>query len=380
MRKFKLQISILILLFINFIFSYKYISRYVDSGIYFSLFLFFFQLCVYLIQDRVKISFKQKSFFAYGFIGVILILVIIIHYTVDLSTLQVDRWSVISSFFTEFYNGDYPYFAKSHMGNFPGPMPVYFIISWPFYMLGELSILSCLGYCLYVFLVIKKYKSSNNLVFILIYLSTSLFLLWEIITRSNLFTFTIFVLFVLNEYSYYYKFKKNKFYIMAIITGLLLSTRSVYILPYLIFFLSSLINKEISLKKLLVYISIMFIAFVSSFLPLVYFFKDDFFKMNPFIIQSSFFLPTIFSFIFIFIAFFLAFLVKSKSDKFFFSGISLFVTILIYSIYIVITNGFYDSLFGSSIDISYFIFCIPFLMTYLIIDEEMDKNTSIKAT
>ena len=374
MKGLKVNISILILLFINFIFTYKYTSRYTDLGIYISIVLLISQILVYKQCAKINLSNKLINIIYFGFISFIIGLVIISHYGIPVETLNVDRWSVISSFLDELFNGNYPYYAKSHMGNHPGPMPTYFLISLPFYLIGELSILSSIGYFIIIFLIIKKIKSNQNSIFLLFYLLTSLYLIWEITTRSNIFTFTILILLVLNKFIDFKSTSNLKFIILAIISGFLLSTRSVFILAYIIFFLSSLINNEITFKKLSFFISIALLGFLTTFLPFVILFKNDFFIMNPFIIQSSFLVPKFYTFIFILISILLTFLVRNKSDKFFYSGISLFVSILIYSIYHIVNYGFEISFTKSKIDISYFIFCIPFLIMYLIKNNDKKKD------
>ncbi|WP_159021294.1 hypothetical protein [Formosa sp. L2A11] len=299
-------------------------------------------------------------------LGLIIGVAIISYFKIPLETLMVDRWSVISSFLTELYNGNYPYFAKSHRGNYPGPMPIYYLIAAPFHYIGELSLLSSLGYCIVTVILIKKTTATKHLNFLIFYMFTSAYMIWEITTRSNLFTFTMLVLLVLNAFINLDNKTTLKFYGLALLTGLLLSTRSVYILPYVIFFLSSLVNQDITFKNIFLFLSIAFIAFTATFIPFIYFYPDDFFKMNPFIIQSSFLIPTAYTIVFIIIAIFLTFLVKTKTDKFFFSGLSLFIAILIYGIYYLVNYGFVTSYINSKMDISYFIFCMPFFITYLI--------------
>ena len=375
MKSLKINISIIILLFINFIFFYKYSSRYTEFGIHLSTILLIFQFLVFKFSNKIILSNKLKNIICYSLFSFIIGLVIISYFTIPLESLNVDRWSVISSFLTEFYNGNYPYYAKSHMGNYPGPMPIYYLIASPFHFIGELSILSCLGYCIMTVLLMKKVIITNNVKFLLFYMFTSFYLIWEITTRSNLFTFTLLVLLVLNGFINFNNKNQLKFYGLAILTGLMLSTRSVYILPYIIFFLSSLINGEFTFKKLFLFLSISLIAFISTFIPFIYFFYNDFFIMNPFIIQSSFLVPKLYTLIFILISILLTFLVNNKTDKFFYSGISLFIAILIYSIYHIVNYGYEVSFINSKIDISYFIFCIPFLIKYLI-----DKNKDDKIT
>lgn len=377
MKNFKTNISVVILLFINFIFLYKYSSRYTDFAIYISILVLVFQFLVFKYSTKINISFKLKNIIGYGIFSFIVSLVFISYFAIPVESLNVDRWSVISSFLTELYNGNYPYYAISTMGSYPGPMPIYFLIAAPFNWLGELSILSGLGYAILTVLFFKKANVTQSLKFLLFYTFTSFYLIWEITTRSNLFTFTILVLFVLNEFIDLKYENKLNFYGFALLTGLMLSTRSVYILPYIIFFLSSLINKEIPFSKLFLFLSIAFLAFIAAFIPFIYFFYGDFFTMNPFIIQSSFLVPKIYTLLFILISIMLAFLVKNTSDKFFFSGLSLFIAIFIYAMYNLFNSGREDS---NIIDISYFIFCIPFLIKYLLDNNDSEKKESIIST
>lgn len=365
MKKAKINISIFILLFINFIFFYKYTSRYTDFSIYIGILLFVFQFLVFQFSHRIKISKKQITIAIFSLISLIIGYVALSYYAIPVTSLNVDRWSVITSFLTELYHGNYPYYAKSHLGNFPGPMPIYYLIAAPFFYLGELSLLSALGYFILLYIFIKNRPQVSNIKFLLCYLFTSAFLIWEITTRSNVFTFTILVVILLNQVLFANPNNRFQFYGLAILTGLMLSTRSVYIVPYIIFFLPSIINKEVSLKKTTLFITVAFLAFTASFLPFIYFFPNDFYMMNPFIIQSSFLVPKTYTFIFIMLSIVFAFFVKNNADKYFYSGISLFIIIAIYSGYHLISVGYNAAYINSDLDISYFIFCAPFLIKYL---------------
>lgn len=364
-RNSKIYISLAILIIVNFIFSYKYLSRLTTYGLHASILLVLFQVIVFKYGSKISLSDMSKRNVSFFFLFVLIGLLTVTHFTIPLESLNVDRWSVISSFLTEFYNGNYPYFAKSHLGNFPGPMPIYFLIAAPFNFIGELSVLSSLGYFLITLSFIRKVKQLTNAEFLLFYLFTSLFLVWEITTRSNIFTYTFLTLLILCEFLKLDTQINRKFIGVAILTGLLLSTRSVYIIPYIIFFLSTLVNREIALKQLMVFIAIAAAAFVSSFIPILWGHKEEFFIMNPFIIQSSFLIPKLYTVFFIFISVMLSFFAKSIIDKFFYSGLSLFIAIMIYSIYHISNFGFQESLIESRVDISYFIFCVPFQIKYL---------------
>lgn len=370
-RNYKIYTSLAILLIVNFIFSYKYLSRYTTYGIHASIFLVILQIIVFKYTSKISLSDHLKKNISFFFLFVLVCLLSATHFLIPLESLNVDRWSVISSFLTEFYNGNYAYFATSYGGNFPGPMPFYFLIAAPFYIIGELSILSTLGYFLITLSFIRKVKQLANAEFLLFYLFTSLFLVWEITTRSNIFTYTFLTMLALREFSKLDAQNIRKFIGVAILIGLLLSTRIVYILPFTIFFLSSLARREFTFKNFVFFTSIAVIAFVSSFIPIIWNHKDEFFVMNPFIIQSSFLIPKHYTILFVLISVMLSFFVKSIKDKVFYSGLSLFIAIMIYSIYHIYNFGFQESLIESSVDISYFIFCIPFLIKYL-----MDSRTN----
>ena len=363
--KIKENISVLILLFVNSLFAYKYLSRYTEWAILITIALFVMQIIAYKRGQTINVSNSQKQIILYVFVFFISSVVIFSHYKIPLSSLNVDRWSVIYSFFMELNKGNYPYYATSNMGNYPGPMPVYFLISFPFYYFGILVLLSCIGYCIFFILFIKDNTKNKKLVFLLFYFFTSVFLLWEITTRSNIFTFTTINLFALNGFIELKNKSSIRFYTVALLAGLLLSTRSVYVLAYIIFFLSSLNNGEITLRKMFVFGLIALIGFISTFIPFIYFYKNDFFNMNPFIVQSSFLVPKSYTIIFILISIFLSFMVRNRIENFFYSGISLFVSILIYSIYHIYNYGYYVSYINSKIDISYFIFSVPFFIIYL---------------
>lgn len=366
MSKLKLYISLFVLLFVNFIFTYKYLSRISGEALYITIFLLLAQFLVFRFRHHLRFP---RGYQFNLMIFVILIIVsaaALVHRTIPVESLNVDRWSVISSFLTELLNGRYPYFAKSHMGNFPGPMPVYFLIALPFHLIGELNILSALGFIFILIMIYRRQQNSGTETFLMFYVITAGFMYWEIAVRSNIFSYTLLALIVLRAFIKDMEVDKPGTYILAILTGLMLSTRSIYILVYVIFFLPLVIRKGVQFKRVFILIFIAFLAFLSSFLPFIISFPDEFIKMNPFVIQSSFLIPEIYTLIFIVLAVVLAFFVKSNSDRIFYSGMSLFISILIYSIYHIARLGFDKAFIESKIDISYFIFCIPFLMLYLL--------------
>jgi len=370
MPSIKDHIVIALLVAINFIFCYKYATRYTDYALVLSLSLLIAQIYGFYYHNRLaRLTWLPKAAVAV-LLGFITLLVIVSHTSISLDSLQVDRWSVISSFIHELSQGNYPYYARSHLGNPPGPMPIYFLIALPFHLLGELSLLSALGYTILAIALVRNYKESTYTMPISIFLLTSVFMFWEITTRSNLFTFSLLVVFVLDAFDRSKDHSQLSFYGIAICAGLMLSTRSVYILPYVVFYLSALSLREISYKKIILFTLVSMSAFALSFLPFLLYFYDDFWTINPFIIQSSFLIPSAYTLLFIAIAIVLGLLVRSSSDKHFYSGISLFIAISIYALFHIHHSGLTRSYMESKVDISYFIFSVPFLLLYLLHDDE----------
>jgi hypothetical protein len=285
-------------------------------------------------------------------------------------SLNVDRWSVITSFWDNFFKNDYVYFAKSNVGNPPGPMPFYFILALPFYFIGELGYFSILG--IVVFLLLLRYNSRSNAVqsTYIILILFSVFYLWEVICRSNVFLNGTLILFSI---VYLFKSLENnkRHYLLSngIIIGLLLSTRNVFVIPYIVAFLFALKYQFVSIKDTLQIGLIAFILFILTFVPFVYNHLEDFKVMNPFKIQSSSLMPLEYCLACIALSFGTILIVKQKSDVYFYSGLILFVTIVFYYVYLIKEYNFEDAFFNSQADISYFILCIPFILYYMVENE-----------
>lgn len=362
----KKNTSLLIFLFINFIFTAKYLSRicsfYLIISFLITLIYFFIWKYRTNITTRIKPSNKLNYFVLFFFI----IIYVIILKIIPTEKINVDRWSVISSFWDNYFNNKYVYFAKSNMGNPPGPMPFYFILALPFYLIGELGYFSILG-CISFFVLIRKAKVSiANQTITLILITSSVCFLWEVICRSNIFFNGVLILIVINQFFQIKTFTLRSCIFIGTIIGLSISTRNVFIIPYMISFIFLLNNKIVTFKKIVTIVSISIFFFALTFLPFIWNHSIEFNEMNPFIIQSSALMPFALTIPFILIGVFAGFLCKTNNDVYYFSGAILFLTIIGYFIYHFTIDGFNNTFFGSTADISYFILSIPFSLFYLI--------------
>lgn len=366
----KRNISFALFSLINILFSIKYFSRY--TSYYFLLAATVLALHIFLFYKGDMLKFLVKKNTLINILVLILFCsgCIYIFHKLPVESVNVDRWSVITSFWDNYFGGEYVYYAKSHMNSYPGPMPFYYILALPFYWLGEIGLFSLAGIILFYFLMRYTNVKPHYQTIILLLIMTSPFFLWEVFVRSTLFVNSVLILgsilffFNLKNYNSF----KNQL-ILGIIFGLILSTRNVYALCYVILFLYCLKYKKIDILSTIKMGVIAIAVFALTFVPFVIGHWDDFIKMNPFLIQSSFLMP--FEWVLVAIAgsFCLFFFCKNNYDVIFYSGISLFVAIILHFVYRSISTSIYSSLIESAADVSYFIMCIPFLLYGMVYDK-----------
>lgn len=284
-------------------------------------------------------------------------------YFIPLESLQVDRWSVISSFWEEALAGRYPYLARSHMGNYPGPMPFYFILTGPFYFLEMLSFFSALGYLLFLTWLWRR-RSEKPVWPGLVLLLGFVPLYWEIAVRSNLFSLSLLVAWSLERAAPAFAKISTRSVLWALALGLLLCTRSIYALPYLLL-LSLLWQGQSRGITLFVLGLVLTAGFSLSFLPLWLWFPEEWSLMNPFIVQGSFLVPPYFILLFLAAALALSRAIHHRGDLLFYGGLILWLCIAAYAGYQMLLHGWEAAYFQSHIDISYFLFSAPFFFLYL---------------
>lgn len=359
----KRNICFALFLFVNFLFTYKYLERFTPWAILVSVIVSLLYIVLYhkrnlffkFINKKIEIS-----------LGVIFIIAcFFIWKKIPVETLNVDRWSVITSFWDSYFANEYAYFAKSFAGNPPGPMPFYFILALPFFLVGELGLLTIIGLLFFYWLMLHKKVNSISRTLILLLILSSFFNLWEVICRSNIFFNASLVLgsliYILNQKV----FTLKTLMISGGFIGLLISTRNVFVISYIICFLYLWRIKAIQFKQLSVLGIISLLIFALTFIPIVYGHLEDFKQMNPFIVQSTFLIPFEYTILFVLMAVGSSFLCKNKNDVYFYNAIVLFVSILIYLVYYIINQGFTEAFTNSTVDISYFTFCIPFALWFL---------------
>ena len=343
------------------LFAYKYLSRITEFALLTSLtYLVVIILIVGFIHNKNISWLKSNVFFVIALIFYSISHIVLFQF-LDINQLNVDRWSIISSFWENVSIGEYPYLATSHMGNHPGPLPIYFLITWPFLKFGEIGLFSLVGFIIFSVFLRKKNSQYDSVTGILI-LMTSVALLWEILTRSTIFTNSVLFLISLNWFLNINFKNKNQLISSAIIAGLLLSTRTIFIIPLAIFSIYYLKNKIASFKTLFIWTTLIFLSFLISFLPFLIFYFEDFLQVNPFTIQSEQLLPKYYFPLLILFAIYLGYISKNKQAVIFNTGIGFLITFTVYFCHIAFNEGIADSFFNSKADISYSLFSLPFFI------------------
>lgn len=364
--KIKQSASLIIFLFVNFIFLIKYLGRATEYNLPISIAVVGFYYALWHFRKRyakLNINFNAVNYVL--LIGFVLISAFILT-KIDIHKLNVDRWSIITAFWDNYFNGEYVYYAKSFVGSHPGPMPFYFIIALPFMLLGELGYLSLMGVVVLFFIMKKEKIRPAAITIFLLLVMLGCFYLWEVFSRSNILVNSALVLVVIIYFlrqKSYDSFKMKL--IVGILIGLVMSTRNVFVIPFIILFLYALKVKIFSFTQAFVIGAVALLVFAITFVPFVIGFWGDFLVTNPFVIQSSMLIPFSWSLSCILVSAGFFFLCKRNLDVYFYSGLALFLTIIAHLIYQSMAHGFYSALFDSYADVSYFMLGIPFTLYYL---------------
>jgi len=369
------SIGLLCLTFINFLFAWKYIDRISSLALPIAIVyaIGISILAVYL--PKLKINEKWVTII---FLLLLFLLSFLIFQKIDPIDIKVDRWSVISSFWGSAFQGEYPYFAKSHRLSPPGPFPIYFILGLPFYLLGEIGWLAVLG--LVVFLLFTRNKLAKfNYFKVLLFTLLSIAIWYEILVRSTIFTnSTILLCFLYSIKDYPYKNYK-KVLLIGILAGILLSTRMIFGLCFAIYLIHGLRTKQINFAQSIIWGLTCVTTLLATLAPFYVLFPQEFWIQNPFNIQGTFLIQPYWQPVFLLMAILFGYFCKSNKKLIYNYGIVLFLVILVYIGTHLIEpmadgiNLHPERFWDGGIDISYLLFSLPFLIFYSFAKEGSPK-------
>lgn len=343
---------------INALFVFKYSARITghDSQLTF-LYLLFLTAgigCLYT-KTAWDILGKLPSRIYWCIIAVFSTVFIVLLHTVDPETIQVARYVALNEWIGNTLHGVYPYGTEILPSGFPG----LFIMAFPFYLLGDAGYLQIFSFILFGWLVYRKHQDNGNKYIILFLLITSPVFLFEIIVRSELFSNIVITLAVVELYLNK-PGKKGYGRIIAegACAGMILSSRGIILLILLPYFIY-MFKKDI--KSGLYFAGAGSLAFMLTLLPFYLWEPAKFIEFGPFAMQWRY-IP-----LWIFIVILGAqavWSVKAESlrDLHIICTFALFTVVLIAFLLEIRNEGFYDVIYQSGFDISYFTFPLPFLL------------------
>ena len=362
-------IQMILYLFVNTLFILKYLPR-IDVNTTIPVIIY----CVFIIgvfffyqKKLLKISENLLKIIGLFAFIVVSFLIIIILIKIDPLSVRVDRWSAVTYFLDGLFKGEYPYAISTHVSasNFPSPFPAWHYLNIPFYLMGDVGIglIFFLAFFLYSFFLFSK--SYKRTFFLLLLLALSPAYWWEVAVRSDSLSNAMLVLSLILIFQSKSWTLHNHLTLIAILTGIIVSTRLSAALPIALFLFPSFLNLNIGKR-------IRFLAIVSAtvlvfFLPYILWDTQDwiFFKRNPFMSQSSVgnvYLLIVMIIIGVYVS------VNWKNFEQYLNTASsfIFVFILASQICLIMTKGIQGNIFSDSLyDISYFSLILPYCIASL---------------
>lgn len=348
----------LLYIIINSLFVLKYCSRIsISIGIVSTIMYAIGVIAVFeILSHHRKIS-KNTVICTMLIIGIVLI---IAQNIINPYHLQVDRWSAIHNFIDYLFHGTYPYAARTHLGGYGSPFPIWQFFHIPFYLLGNVGL--SVFFCLFLYFAsLYRHITSTSLLHLAILLLLSPALIYEVLVRSDLMSNFLLVAAMIN-YLYFNKIElRNHWLSISIMIGFILSTRLSAAIPFAVYLLYSYL-KQIWYVKVMMAI-IVLITFTVTFLPFVFWNGQMlfFFQYNPFILQTrqgSFIVILIFACLLAPLSFSWKNNYYKMNRNITFALCSLVAMTFIYNMY---DTNTWTELFQSKYDITYFDMAMPFL-------------------
>jgi hypothetical protein len=155
------------------------------------------------------------------------LLVVLVWWKIPVETVRVDRWELMSNFLQRLFQGRYPYLASSHLNPAPpAPFPWLFLVGIPAWLVGEIGWFPLASLALLVWVAPKRVRP-----FLIMALTTSLPIWYEVIVRSNIVANAALVgAFLLSEPGR----KGSRAAISGALAGVVLCTRACFVAPVLV--------------------------------------------------------------------------------------------------------------------------------------------------
>ncbi|MGC4130602.1 MAG: hypothetical protein QM564_13850 [Bergeyella sp.] len=346
--------------FINGIFTFKYAPDFRFAA--FLMYVLFISGGIFLYK---KIKFQEKTYkWLFWIVSLLFfIFTVILNLKIDGYSLIVDRWSAMQSGADAILHNRFPYLEKSHQGQPSSNLPGLVILGIPFYLIfGNVQYLQNFCFLLFVFLVYRSLGNHRQRLLALILLIVSPSYLWELYTKSDVFSNFVFALgYALLVWKYFLKKRKIPIVWIAVLTALIMLTRLSVVLLLAVLLLKPFWN--FTAKDKIKFLS----AFGFTILFILFLFlrnaenTEMIMSHNPLLIQGGK-QPVLLSIFCLFLASLVSFKLNTFTEII--SGIAgiLFLTVFFTLIQKIMEFGLKASIDESYMDLSFFSMAMPFLL------------------
>jgi hypothetical protein len=279
------KIAFLLYLLINALFVDKYSARLVDyHWVVSCAYLLCASAALWLLPRFIQ-RLSRPLLWLCILSGLFLAAGVVLQYAIDPMGLQVDRWSAIHHFLDGVLAGIYPYGQQTHLGGYGSPLPVWQLLHLPFYAIGNvgLSIILVLGLLIYT---VAKTRGIRQALALGLLLMISPAVWYEIAVRSDLITNIMLVCLIAEWLAYKQVRLSSDLVAIALLSGLLLSTRLVAVIPLAVMYGYEFLR--MGWRKQLLFVVLVAASFALTILPFVFWQGSTllFFEYNPFVLQT----------------------------------------------------------------------------------------------
>lgn len=289
------------------------------------------------------------------FIGLAVLLHLGLLVFIDKLDVSVDRWSALEYFWATAFQGDFPYASTTHIpnGNTPSPLPIWQLFTLPFTLLGDVGILQV---AVFLSVCVILYRRHRFLLFkYLPWVILSPLYWYEALTRSDLISCMIIGIIAMLHLK---KLDKNHLIYSSIILGLVMSTRSVLVIPLSILMIHLFSS---AVRKGFIVFAVSLMIFTLTFTPFALWDWTQFIQYNPLILNGNKSGSLVIA-LGLALAIVLGFIVRKQSQIFCASGLLVLFITLIPFIQVLFENGLMVTLLENKTDIVYLGMGLPFML------------------
>jgi len=175
--------------------------------------------------------------------------IVLSHLTTDPYSLKIDRWQTAEYSLDYWLHGKYIYATRNFMGNVPSYLPGQLLLLVGFYLIGNVGYIQVASLLLFSFAVTKLFRSTQIRILGILMIFFSLSFIYEAVCKSDFISsFLIVSAFIILWHT---RFKNNYFQkpvLLGFILAILCLTRSVVVIPLILFLFRSFFTASWSEK------------------------------------------------------------------------------------------------------------------------------------